>query len=148
MKINFPQFKTKYPNILNIGFTDNKTRKRKLTNDSVLVILDVTGSMGDYLNNQKECSKANAVKKVLTKIKNLGYTLDILPFNTITHSICNIENIPEPNELITYNYQIVTPEHDIITDNLIRTKSQSSYKETDTLYELSCYDKNQELLIL
>jgi hypothetical protein len=29
MKINFPQFKTKYPNILNIGFTDNKTRKRK-----------------------------------------------------------------------------------------------------------------------
>ena len=54
MKINFPQFKTKYPNILNIGFTDNKTRKRKLTNDSVLVILDVTGSMSEYLNSKSK----------------------------------------------------------------------------------------------
>jgi hypothetical protein len=97
-KIFFPNVNSKFNNVLNIGFTENKFKKRKHQNESILVILDVTGSMGDYLNNQKECSKANAVKKVLTKIKNLGYTLDILPFNTITHSICNIENIPEPNE--------------------------------------------------
>ena len=36
----------------------------------------------------------------------------------------------------------------MITDNLIRTKSQINYKETDTFNELSCYDKNKDLLIL
>lgn len=97
-KIFFPNINSKFSNVLNIGFTENKFKKRKHENESILVILDVTASMGDHLNDKKEISKAKAVKKILTKIESLGYKLDILPFNTVAHFICNIENIPEPNE--------------------------------------------------
>jgi hypothetical protein len=97
-KILFPFINNKFNNVLNIGYTENKFKKLKHQNEDILVILDVTGSMGDYLNETRDCSKAKAVKNVLTKIESLGYKLDILPFNTIVHSICNIENIPEPNE--------------------------------------------------
>lgn len=107
MKINFPQFKTKYPNILNIGFTDNKTRKRKFTNEAVLVVLDVTGSMSDYLNSKKKISKAAAIKQVLTEL-NKNFILDVLPFNVVPHDLCKVTNIPEPYECT--NFTPIVPE--------------------------------------
>lgn len=117
-KINFPFFKEKYPNILNIGFTESKIRKRKLESvtDKVLVILDITGSMNDYLNSKKKNSKANAIKKVLLEL-NKKVSLDILPFNIHPHTICTVENIPEPYEC-TYFTPIVPELKRQITKNI------------------------------
>jgi len=95
-KIFFPIINSKFSNVLNVGYTENKFKKRKQQNEKTLVILDVTGSMSDYLNTKNEGSKANAVKKILNKIESLGFKLDILPFNEKPHPICSVENIPEP----------------------------------------------------
>jgi hypothetical protein len=106
-KIILPIFKSKYPNILNVGYTDNKTRKRKLEKDVVLVILDSTGSMGEYLNSKRKISKAGAIKQVLNNLSK-NFTLEILPFNVVPHEICSVQYIPEPYECT--NFTPLVPE--------------------------------------
>jgi hypothetical protein len=106
-KLFFPFVNNKFKNILNISYTENKFKKQKHENESILVILDITASMGDYLNEIKDSSKSNAVKILLKAIESCGYTLDIMPFNTMVHPICNIENIPEPNECTIFSHLVL-----------------------------------------
>ena len=102
-KLFFPQINPKFKNVLNKGFTENKFKKGNQLNETNLVILDITGSMGDYLNSTKDYSKAATVKILLNKLQALGLKFDILPFNTCPHPICTIENIPEPNECTNFS---------------------------------------------
>jgi hypothetical protein len=84
-----------FPNILKIGTsskTPNYSDSRK-----VLVIMDVTGSMGEYINEKGEGSKYYITKEILIKLRDLGNDIDVLPFNTEPYDICTIDNIPPPD---------------------------------------------------
>ena len=95
-KITFPKYNDNYKNTLNIGFTNDKYKKD--INNKVLAILDITGSMGEYLNETSDCTKYITAKKILTKLQDGGYEIDIMPFNTKPYDICKIEDIPQPDQ--------------------------------------------------
>jgi hypothetical protein len=112
IKIIFPKITSSlnFPNVLNIGKTDNILKKN--SNNKVLIILDTTGSMGEFINNKDKYSKAKATKMILEKIASRGFELDILPFNKEVFPICKIEQIPDPDNS-TYMTPLV-PEVDKI----------------------------------
>jgi hypothetical protein len=88
----FPVFEN-YSNVLNVGSTNVSPKYV----DEVLVLQDVTGSMGDYLNpNRSEGSKWSVAKKILKKLENRGFKITVLPFNTHPLDLCSVDNIPEP----------------------------------------------------
>ena len=93
-----------FSNILNVGATTNhSTRELK----EVLVVMDITGSMGGNINNNSyDGSKWNVAKIILQKLELKGVKVRVLPFNCATYQICSISEIPEPNEC-TYFSPIV-----------------------------------------
>lgn len=111
-KIIFPKITSSlnFHNVLNIGKTDNILKKN--SNNKVLIILDTTGSMGEFINNKDKYSKAKATTMMLEKIASRGFELDVLPFNKEVLPICKIEQIPDP-ENSTYMTPLV-PEVDKI----------------------------------
>lgn len=88
------------------------------------------------------------VKTVSVHLLNINQTI-LLQYSSIMNEYYGfIEYIPEPNELIQYKYTVETLDGKIISDNLIRTKSQLSYKETDYFSKSSSYDMNMSLQII
>jgi len=91
----FPIFAS-FPNIL--SFSSSHEPKKDITGKKVLVYLDVTGSMGEYANETRECSKLVLAKNVLEKVLTVnGYDYEIVPFNTQPHEVCKLEGIQMPN---------------------------------------------------
>jgi hypothetical protein len=83
-----------YPTVLNVGTTDNKPKEIK----DVLFIMDVTGSMSDFINmNSSEGSKWSVAKKMISTIESRGVSVKVMPFNIVPHPICSVSSIPEPN---------------------------------------------------
>jgi len=119
-KIIFPKITSNlnFHNVLNIGKTDNI--KKKNSNNKVLIILDTTGSMGEFINNKDKYSKAKATKMMLEKIKSRGFELDILPFNKDVLPICKIEQIPDPDNS-TYMTPLVPEVDKILKSGVIYT---------------------------
>jgi len=100
---NFDKY-SDFSNVLNVGTSINEsTRELK----EVLVIMDITGSMGGNINNNSyDGSKWKVAKKILEKLESRGVKIRVLPFNCATYQICSISEIPEPNEC-TYFSPIV-----------------------------------------
>ena len=84
-----------FPNILKMGTSSkipNYSDSRK-----VLVVMDVTGSMGEYINEKDEGTKYFITLELLNKLKARGNDIDVLPFNIHPFGICTIENVPNPD---------------------------------------------------
>jgi len=95
-KITFTKFKD-FSNVLVCG-QSKKNNKRQFKKD-VLVIMDITGSMNEHINeNSKEGTKYTVAKQLLTKLEKNGNNLVILPFNNTPKELCEIKDIPEPCE--------------------------------------------------
>ncbi len=91
--VQFPQFRN-FPNILNIGKTNAMQHNK---NKNVLVILDITDSMNEYINEfNNDGTKINMAIKIVEKLekKYQNYNFDVLPFNTKTYPLCTINTIP------------------------------------------------------
>lgn len=93
-----------FSNILNVGTSSNDTfRELK----EVLVVMDITGSMGGNINNNSyDGSKWKVAKTILGKLESKGVKIHVLPFNSGTYPVCSISEIPEPSEC-TYFSPIV-----------------------------------------
>ena len=92
----FPVFGS-FPSVLTVGSSDQS--KKDTTGMKVLFVLDATASMGEYLNENKDCSKMVLAKSLLQdviKLSELDY--DIMTFNTQAHSLCKIDQLPMPAE--------------------------------------------------
>lgn len=91
----FPAFEN-YSNVLNVGSA--KAQPKYV--DEVLIIQDVTGSMGDYLNQTKpmDGSKWSVAKKIMKKLEARGFNITVLPFNTTPLNLCSVDDLPEPNK--------------------------------------------------
>lgn len=88
----FPVFED-YSNVLNVGTVKNQHKYV----DEVLVMQDVTGSMGDYLNeNHSDGSKWSVAKNILKKLEERGFKITVLPFNTKSLNLCSVDYVPEP----------------------------------------------------
>ena len=92
----FPIFGS-FPYILNFAISNKE--KKSTDGKKILFVLDGTGSMGEYINELKECSKAVMAKKIIKSvIVSRPYNdYDIIVFNTTISEKCKLENIPEPN---------------------------------------------------
>jgi hypothetical protein len=83
-----------YPNVLNVGTASNKPKDIK----DVLFVMDVTGSMSDYINNNSsEGNKWTVAKNLISSIEAKGVSVKVLPFNITPHPVCEVNKIPEPN---------------------------------------------------
>lgn len=96
----FPVFGS-YPNVLNVGHSDQE--KRSIDGKKILFILDGTGSMGEFINEKQECSKAVMAKNLISKVVEIRNKneYDIMVFNEKPYPLCKINDIPSP-EKCTY----------------------------------------------
>jgi hypothetical protein len=90
-----------FPRVLN--FSKSNKPKKDLINKRLLFILDQTGSMSEYLNEEKNSSKMCVAKKLIKKVIELNpdCSYDIMPFNETPLLLCKIDDIGEP-EKCTY----------------------------------------------
>lgn len=93
--IQFPKY-ANYPSVLHVGFKSNDVKN--VIGKKILIILDVTGSMGEYCNQKKEGTKITFAKQIIKQIIDTYpfSIVDILPFAQSTQNIVSYENIPEP----------------------------------------------------
>ena len=113
----FPVFAS-YPNVLSFG--SSQESKKDITGKKVLVYLDVTGSMGEYANDIRECSKLVLAKNLLKEVLIANnYDYDIIPFNTQVHKVCKLDGIQMP-EGSTY----FSP---LVSDATMRLTKDSGY---------------------
>lgn len=92
----FPVFGS-FPSVLTVGTSDKE--KRDVSGKKTLFVLDVTGSMGEYVNETGDCSKMVIARDVIQKVVDLRKCeYDILPFNTKPHSLIKLDQLPMPNE--------------------------------------------------
>ncbi len=92
----FPVFGS-YPSVLNFGVSDKV--KRNVDGKKILFILDNTGSMGEFINETGECSKAVMAKKIIEAVihKRPSNDYDIMCFNTVPSPLCKLADLKEPN---------------------------------------------------
>ena len=94
--IKFPRY-IQYPSTLQIGF--KALEPKKVEGKRILIILDVTGSMGEMNNERNEGTKISFAKDIINKIVE-AYPfsiVDIMPFSDKPHPIVSILDIPDPD---------------------------------------------------
>ncbi len=94
--IKFPQY-SKYPSVLHVGFKSNDVKN--VIGKKILIILDVTGSMGEHINGNNEGTKIQFAKKIISNlIDSYPFSIfEILPFSESVGQIVGYNNIPEPD---------------------------------------------------
>lgn len=94
----FPVFGS-FPSVLNYG--TNFEAIRNIEGKKVLFVLDNTGSMGEFINEKAECSKAVMAKRLINNVldKLPGTKHDVLLFNTKVSPPCQVGSIP-PQETV------------------------------------------------
>ncbi len=94
--IKYPKYND-YPSNLLTGFQSNI--QKNVNGKKVLIILDITGSMGSHINSSESSTKLTFAKKVIKKIidKYPFTVFEIMPFNTEPLPIISFDQIPEPN---------------------------------------------------
>jgi len=85
-----------YPSVLNIGTSSSAPRNTE--GQQLLFVLDGTGSMGEFINEKHECSKAVMAKRLITNVleRSPGLSHDVMVFNTSAHPLCKVTEIPAP----------------------------------------------------
>ena len=96
MSVLFPVFGS-YPCVLNYGVSDEV--KRNVDGKKILFVLDNTGSMGEYINEKGECSKAVMAKKLIDSVMSKRSTndYDIMCFNVAPSPLCKLGDVPQPS---------------------------------------------------
>jgi len=91
----FPVFGS-FPSVLNFGTNFEATRN--IEGKKVLFVVDNTGSMGEFINELGECSKAVMAKRLINNVleKLPGTAHDVLLFNTKVSPPCQVGDIPSP----------------------------------------------------
>ena len=94
--IKFPKY-SKYPSVLHVGFKSNESKN--VIGKKILIILDVTGSMGEHINDKNEGTKISFAKKIIGQlIDTYPFSIfEIMPFAETVGEIVGYENIPEPD---------------------------------------------------
>jgi len=94
--IKFPNY-LKYPSVLHVGFKSNDVKN--VIGKKVLIILDVTGSMGEHINDNNEGTKIQFAKKIISQlIDSYPFSIfEILPFAESADCIVGYDKIPEPD---------------------------------------------------
>lgn len=85
-----------YPSVLNFGTSSSAPRNTE--GQQLLFVLDGTGSMGEFINEKHECSKAVMAKRLITNVleRSPGLSHDVMVFNTSAHPLCKVTEIPAP----------------------------------------------------
>ena len=93
----FPIFGS-FPSVLNFG--TNSVASRNIEGQKLLFVLDNTGSMGEFINEKHECSKAVMAKRLISNVleKVPGTSHDVLLFNTSVSPPCQVGEIPPPGD--------------------------------------------------
>lgn len=94
--IKFPKY-SKYPCVLHMGFKSNDVKN--VIGKKILIILDVTGSMGENINDNNEGTKISFAKKIISQLID-AYpfsVFEILPFSENTDNVIGPNEIPEPD---------------------------------------------------
>jgi hypothetical protein len=91
----FPTFGN-FPNTINVGISTKNSNY--LDARKVLVVMDITGSMGGFVNEKHKHTKYDVTIEMLTKLKEHGNYIDVLPFNIRPYELCDIENVPKPSD--------------------------------------------------
>jgi len=105
--IKFPKYNF-YPSNLLVGFKTNEPRI--VIGKNILIILDITGSMGEMINNNNEGTKMKFAKNIIDKIIN-AYPFSIvkiMPFNDKPNPLISFNEIPEPSGCT--NFSPILPE--------------------------------------
>lgn len=94
--IKFPKY-LNYPSVLHIGFESAEVKN--VIGKKILVILDVTGSMEEFINQNKEGTKISFAKEIIAKlIDTYPFSVfEILPFAESVQGIVDYNNIPNPD---------------------------------------------------
>ncbi len=94
--IKFPKY-SKYPSVLHVGFKSNDVKN--VIGKKILIILDVTGSMGEHINDNNEGTKIQFAKKIISDlIEFYPFSIfEILPFSESVGQIVSFNNIPDPD---------------------------------------------------
>jgi hypothetical protein len=90
----FPTIGT-FPTVLN--FNTSSKEKKNIDGKNILFILDITGSMSQFINNERKSSKAIVAKKIIEQITTIrsknGH--NIMCFNNTPSPLCKVDAIPE-----------------------------------------------------
>jgi len=86
-----------FSTVLNFGI--NTDPIRNIESKKILYILDGTGSMGEYINENLECSKSIMAKRIIgsVQLRLPANDYDIMVFNTKPYPICKLEEVPSPS---------------------------------------------------
>ncbi len=93
--IKYPKY-CDYPSNLLTGFKSNEPKI--VIGKKILIILDITGSMGESINNQEPGTKLTFAKKIIKRIidEYPFSVIEIMPFNDNPRPIISFNDIPEP----------------------------------------------------